>query len=596
MKKDNSGNAWKDSWRQVWCYLSTNNSFVILASVITASTILGLRYLGSLQMLELKAFDTMLSLRTSEPRDSRLVIVGITDADLDTYLGTASASDQVIADLICKVRSYQPRVIGLDFYRNLPNRPGTQALAQVFGATPNLIGIEKVIGNDERHPIPGNAILRAADQVAASDIVVDRDGLVRRGLLFPAADSARILEGFGLRVALEYLAGEPAAIIPQTEAPVLTLNQTQFPPIEDHTGGYADTDARGYQLLLNFRQQKHAFEVVSLKQVLHDQLPSDLMRDRIVLIGSMALSRSDIFYTAGQGAKGSPPIKFGVEIHGEIASQIISTALDGRPLIYAWSQWLESLLIMGITLGGGYLTQQATKLWQRLTFIPVASLLVIVGSYGALNFLGLWLPMVPTLLGLWAAAALTGAHRTTRLQVLSAKDKLTGLANRRTFDESLQQLWFKALRSQQPLSLIVGDVDHFKKYNDTYGHPQGDDCLKRVAQAMRTTVRARGALIARYGGEEFVVLLPNTSAAQGVAIAHAILAKLNAYNLPHSASETTDHVTMSLGVTSFVPQLEIPPSALVEMADLGLYTAKKLGRNRVQLHQPDTLNRLILDA
>ncbi|MEO1179645.1 MAG: CHASE2 domain-containing protein [Cyanobacteria bacterium J06636_28] len=596
MRRDNIGNAWKESWIRVWCYLSSNNSFVILASVLTASAILGLRCLGSLQILELKAFDTMITLRTSEPGDSRLVIVGITDADLDTYLGTASVSDQVIADLIHKVRSHQPRVIGLDFYRNLPNKPGTQALAQVFRTTPNLIGIEKVIGNDERYPIPGNAILRAADQVAASDIVVDRDGLVRRGLLFPAADSARILEGFGLRIALEYLAGEPAAIIPQADAPVLTLNQTQFPPIEHHTGGYADTDARGYQILLNFRQQKHAFEIVSLKQVLHDQLPSDLMRDRIVLIGSMALSRSDIFYTAGQGAQGSPPIKFGVEIHGEIASQIISSTLDDRPLIYAWPQWIENLLIIGITLGGGYLTQQATKLWQRLTFIPVASLFVIVGSYGALNLLGLWLPIIPTLLGLWVAAALTGAHRTTRLQVLSAKDKLTGLANRRTFDESLQQLWFKALRSQQPLTLIVGDVDHFKKYNDTYGHPQGDDCLKQVAQAMRTAVRARGALIARYGGEEFVVLLPNTAADQGVAIAHAILAKLNAYHLPHSASETTDHVTISLGVTSFVPQLEIPPSALVEMADLGLYTAKKLGRNRVQLHQPDTLSRLILDA
>ena len=596
MRKDNIGSAWKDFYRGIWCYLRNNNGVVMLASVIAASTVLGLRYLGSLQILELKTFDKMITLRTSEPRDARLVIVGITDADLDTYLGTASVSDQVITDLIRKVRSHQPRVIGLDFYRNLPNRPGTQELAQVFRTTPNLIGIEKVIGNDERHPIPGNAILRAADQVAASDIVVDMDGLVRRGLLFPAADSARILEGFGLRIALEYLAGEPTAITPEIDAPALTLNQTPFPPIEHRTGGYVDMDARGYQILLNFRQQEHAFEVVSLKQVLHDQLASDLMRDRIVLIGSMALSRSDIFYTAGQRSEGSPPIKFGVEIHGEIASQIISTTLEGRPLIYAWSQWLESLFIIGISLGGGYLTQQATKLWQRLTFIPVASLLVIVGSYGALNFLGLWLPIVPTLLGLWVAAALTGAHRTSRLQVLSAKDKLTGLANRRTFDENLQQLWFKALRSQQPLTLMVGDVDHFKKYNDTYGHPQGDDCLKRVAQAIRTAVRARGALIARYGGEEFVVLLPNASADQGVAIAHAILDKLNAYHLPHSASETADHVTMSLGVTSFIPQLEIPPSALVEMADLGLYTAKKLGRNRVQLHQPDTLNRLMLDT
>ena len=200
------------------------------------------------------------------------------------------------------------------------------------------------------------------------------------------------------------------------------------------------------------------------------------------------------------------------------------------------------------------------------------------------------LPVLPLLLALWIAAGLTGSYRTSQLQVLSGKDKLTGLANRRTFDASLQQAWFKALKSQQSLALIIGDVDHFKQYNDTYGHPQGDECLKRVAQAIRTAVGLNSALSARYGGEEFVVLLPNTSIERGVAIATAILAKLTAYNLPHASSNTASHVTMSLGVTSFIPKLEIPPSALVEMADLGLYTAKKSGRNRIVIHQPDTLS------
>ncbi|ESA37606.1 diguanylate cyclase with chase2 sensor [Leptolyngbya sp. Heron Island J] len=564
------------------------------ASLVTASSVLALRSLGCLQMIELRAFDKMLGLRVPESPDPRIVIVGITDADLDSYLGTASVSDQIMVELIRKVQSQQPRVIGLDFYRSLPNEPGTKELTEVFANTSKLIGIEKVIGGETGDSIPGNTVLKATDQIAASDIVVDADGRIRRGVLFPTAHGSNVVESLGLRLALDYLAEDPYNITPDLDAPVLTLNNVVFPPIESHTGGYVETDAQGYQILLHLRQQANPFDVVSLKQVLRNEIPSDLMRDRIVLIGSMALSSADIFYAAGRYSKQQLPIKFGVELHGEVASQIISTTLDGRPLLHAWPQWIESLLVIGTSAYGSYLVQKATKLWQRLTLIPGVSLLVFGSSYVALNFAGLWLPVVPALLGLWIAAGLIGAHRTTQLQVLSTNDKLTGLANRRTFDESLQQTWFKALRSQQPLALIVGDVDHFKKYNDTYGHPQGDECLRRVAQAIRTTVKTNGALNARYGGEEFVVLLPNTSATQGIAIATAILTKLATYHLPHAASDTAEYVTMSLGVTSFIPKLEIPPSALVEMADLGLYTAKKSGRNCVRLHQPNTLNSLSL--
>lgn len=565
----------------------------MLASLLAASSVLALRSLGGLQMLELQAFDKMLTLRTQEETDPRIVIVGITDRDLDTYLGTASISDQSMAELIQKVQSHQPRVIGLDFYRSLPNGSGSKELAKIFTHSTNLVGIEKVIGNKKGPPIPGNRILKAANQIAASDIIVDEDGHVRRGILFPATHGPNVMESLGLRLALDYLVNEPGSIIPDPNASILTLNQVKLPPIENHTGGYAKTDARGYQILLNLRQRVNPFAVVSLKEVLRNEIPPDLMRDRIVLIGSMSLSGADIFYTANQTSQEEPNIKFGVELHGEIASQILSTTLDGRPLLHAWPQWVENLLIIGIALLGSYVTQRANKLWQRLTLLPGISLFMVGGCYVALSTTGLWLPVIPALLGLWIATGLTDAHRTTQLQVLSTNDKLTGLANRRTFDESLQQNWFKALRSQQPLALIMGDVDHFKKYNDTYGHPQGDECLKRVAQAIRTTVKVRNALNARYGGEEFVVILPNTSEEQGIEIANAILAKLETYNLPHQTSDTANHITMSLGVTSFIPTLEIPPSALIEMADLGLYTAKKSGRNCVRLHQPNTVDKLM---
>ncbi|MEM9482571.1 MAG: CHASE2 domain-containing protein [Cyanobacteria bacterium P01_F01_bin.116] len=584
----------RDFWSTLWQNPRRNdNCFVGLTSFIAASSILALRSVGGLQLLELRAFDTMMALRPIESADDRLVIVGITDADLDHYLGTSTINDRTIATLIRKVSMQKPRVIGLDFYRSLPTYPGNQELDQVFKKTPNLIGIEKVIGDATGVAIPGNTILKTADKIAASDIVIDSDGRVRRSLLFPRANTPNLLEGLGLRIALDYLAREENPINPDPEASVLTLNQEQLPPIEHNTGGYAGIDAGGYQLLLNPRQRQQAFQVVSLEQVLENKIPSDLMHDRIVLIGSMAVSSGDIFYTATGHDKGDSPIKFGVEIHGESASQIISYVLDDRPLLHNWPPWIENVLIIGIAIGGGSITQWATKLWQRLLFIPGVSFLLVVSSYGTLCFTGLWLPTVPMVLGLWLASSLTGAHRTTQLQVLSTNDKLTGLANRRTFDEKLQQAWFRTLRAKQPLALILGDVDHFKKYNDTYGHPQGDECLKQVAQAIRTAVKTRDALTARYGGEEFAVLLPNTSAEQGIEIAKTILSRLTAYDLPHSNSDTATHVTMSLGVTSLSPTLEIPPSALIEMADLGLYTAKKSGRNCVRLHQINTLDEIL---
>ncbi len=583
----------KDVQRGLWQILRRKVSFVTLASLIAASGVLGLRSLGGLQVLELRTFDKMLTLRAMESADPRIVIVGITDRDLDQYLNNSAISDQTMVALIRKIKAHQPRVIGLDFYRSATDKRSHESLEDIFANTPNLIGIEKVIGDNQGHAIPGHPILKARDQTAASDIVVDADGRIRRGIFFPAATGPNVVESLGLRLALDYLAGEPHNITPVPKASVLTLGQVEFPPIDSHTGGYVNVDAQGYQLLLNLRQQTKPFEVVSLTEVLLGEIPPDLMRDRIVLIGSMALSNGDIFYTAHKRSKQNLPIQFGVELHGEIASQIISTTLDGRPLLYAWPQWLESLLIIGIAVSGGHIAQRATKLWQRLSVVPGISLLWVGGSYAVLGLTGLWLPVVPVVLGLWIAAGLTGAHRTTQLQVLSTNDKLTGLANRRTFDDSLQQMWFKALRTQQPLTLILADVDHFKKYNDTYGHPQGDECLRRVAQAIRTSVRVKDGLCARYGGEEFVVLLPNTSETEGIAIANAIRTKLIDYALPHSASETADHVTMSLGITSFIPSIEIPPSALVDMADLGLYTAKKSGRNRVEMHQPDTLNKLM---
>jgi diguanylate cyclase (GGDEF)-like protein len=166
-------------------------------------------------------------------------------------------------------------------------------------------------------------------------------------------------------------------------------------------------------------------------------------------------------------------------------------------------------------------------------------------------------------------------------------DGLTQIANRRRFDEYLLQEWARHLRMQQPLSLLICDVDHFKLYNDGYGHQCGDECLKSVAQAISRCLRA-GELIARYGGEEFAIVLPNTDPPGAVQIAERVRAAVAAAALAHSASPVSDRVTVSIGVACRTPQPKDAADArtLVEEADRHLYLAKRRGRNRVS-HQDE---------
>ncbi len=170
---------------------------------------------------------------------------------------------------------------------------------------------------------------------------------------------------------------------------------------------------------------------------------------------------------------------------------------------------------------------------------------------------------------------------------LSALDGLTGIANRRQFDEHLDREWRRAARSGKTLSLIMMDIDFFKPFNDTYGHLAGDNCLKRVAQLLAGLTHRPGDLLARYGGEEFAALLPDTATDGATSMAKAFRAGIEALAIPHAASEAAEGVTISAGLASLEPQAGGEPAGLIEAADRMLYAAKKAGRNRV--HSTDAL-------
>jgi diguanylate cyclase (GGDEF)-like protein/PAS domain S-box-containing protein len=171
-----------------------------------------------------------------------------------------------------------------------------------------------------------------------------------------------------------------------------------------------------------------------------------------------------------------------------------------------------------------------------------------------------------------------------QLKHLATLDGLTQLANRRKFDDYLEQEWRRLAREGAPLSLILGDIDFFKRYNDTYGHQKGDECLQQVARALEKAVKRPADLVARYGGEEFAAILPNTPAMGAMQVAESIRANVRELAMNHADSEIGEYVTLSLGVASLIPSPDRSPVDLIAAADKALYRAKEGGRDRVILY------------
>ncbi len=180
-------------------------------------------------------------------------------------------------------------------------------------------------------------------------------------------------------------------------------------------------------------------------------------------------------------------------------------------------------------------------------------------------------------------ARLAEANKT--LEKLSSLDGLTGIANRRRFDEMLKQNWHRSIRQSTSISLVILDIDFFKLYNDHYGHQQGDSCLQEVAAILEKTVTRETDLVARYGGEEFVAILPETGQKGALEIAEAMRNNTQEAKIEHVDSKVSDYVTISLGVATAIPERNTNPESLVAAADKGLYKAKEDGRNQVQIGQ-----------
>ncbi|MFC4100814.1 GGDEF domain-containing protein [Paenibacillus xanthanilyticus] len=180
-----------------------------------------------------------------------------------------------------------------------------------------------------------------------------------------------------------------------------------------------------------------------------------------------------------------------------------------------------------------------------------------------------------------------------QLQVLAHSDGLTGLFNRRYFNEKLEEHWSLLRTNNDPLSVLLIDVDYFKKYNDYYGHLAGDECLKHVAAAIQGCIYRTSDIVARYGGEEFAVIMPDTDKAGAIKVSERILERIRSLNIAHEPSDK-GRLTLSIGLATIIPTADLVPSAIVERADIALYKAKSSGRDQVAVNGPPHADPLLI--
>lgn len=370
-------------------------SGLLIPPVVAALTI-AVRAVGGLQLLEWAAFDQFVRLRPLEPPDPRIVVITVDEPDIRA-VGQWPIPDATIAELVKVVRRQDPVAIGLDIYRDLPVQPGHEELLEVYETTPNLIGVEKVVGDGTTAAIAPPPQLKEKGRVASIDLVLDADGRVRRGLLSVRTDDDRTILSLGARLALMYLEGQ--GITPtMTEAGNVKLGDGVFVRLTGNDGGYVGADSGGYQVLLNYRGPQENFDTISMTDVLEGRAPPELFRDRIVLIGPIGQSLNDLFFTPYSGGPLSLSDRMpGVVIHANVASQIIGAALDGRPQFRVGSDEVEWAWILIWAVSGAVLGWTYRFSLRAAVSLAVAGGSLVAGSY--LAFLeGWWVPVVPPML------------------------------------------------------------------------------------------------------------------------------------------------------------------------------------------------------
>jgi CHASE2 domain-containing sensor protein len=403
--------------------LSNRRKFkrIVLSSLAVTALVFGVRLVGLLENPEIQAYDLMMRSRPAEGLDPRLLIITIDDEDLaiqrqngESLIG-ASISEKSLNKLLAKLNQYQSRAIGLDVYRDFQAKEPD--LITRLQQTQNLVGVCK--GSDRTGNIKG---IKPPPEIPPanlgfSDFIHDRDGVIRRHLLFmnqETTSSCFTPYSFSLQLASLYL--RPLGIQTKfTPEGNLQLGKTIFENLKSRTGGYQGIDANGGQILLNYRSSKEIAEQVTLTQFLSGPVNPNAIKNRIVLIGVTAKGDSPDTWSTPYGIPLDEQMP-GVLVQAHMVSQILGAVQDGRPLLRAWSLWAEVVWIWGWSLIGGVLAWRRLSLpWLALA-MGVASSVLYVLCFG-LFISGAWVPFVPSALSLVAMGVLMSIYNNSKTKV-----------------------------------------------------------------------------------------------------------------------------------------------------------------------------------
>ncbi|WP_230967819.1 CHASE2 domain-containing protein [Nostoc sp. WHI] len=373
-------------WQKLKKSLKKWQGTLIITPCVAGLVIAGSN-IGIFRILEWVTLDQLFRIRPQEAVDKRIVIVTIDEPDIQ-YVKQWPMADRVMAKMIRNIKAQQPRAIAIDIYRDLPVEPGHAELVKEFQNTPNFIGIEKVAGK----PVAPPPNLAKQGQVAANDLLLDTDGKIRRGIILLGKPDQSLAQGLGVKLALTYLEKEGIELKAiNADKQIYGLGKAKFVPLSSNDGQYNEVDMGGYQVLINYRGGLESFAHISMTDVLENRIPANFMRDRLVLVGAKAPSLNDSYSTPYNSNLFFPTeLVPGVVVHANLTSQILSAAIDGRPMMRATVKPLNWFLIIfwsgySATLGAIYIK----KRWLTISGLLLAVVIIFSSAYIA--FLGGWL-------------------------------------------------------------------------------------------------------------------------------------------------------------------------------------------------------------
>ncbi|MEE9355341.1 MAG: adenylate/guanylate cyclase domain-containing protein [Methylococcaceae bacterium] len=458
------------------------------------------------ESLELYAYDKLLQNYPAESTSPLVTVIKITEEDIN-QLGNWPISDLLFAEVLEKLEQYQARVIGFDIYRNIPVQPGHNRLKSLLSQRQNIIAPMKY-GDKKSIGIPPPPVLSETEQFGFTDGLVDRDNIVRRGMIYLHQDQQTLFYSLTLRMALMYLREQNITEQPDTNnANYLRLGSATIIPLQPNDGGYVDEDTRGYQFLLDFCKPPEAIPGYTLEQFRLGKVRAEDFKDKIVLVGVVAESVKDNFYTSCSHRALNSKHVSGVMVHAAIVDQLLRIALDGQIPMTTVSDLQEMLWILLWTLIGGFISHGQRSL-NRLIVVWLAGLTVLLSVTALLFKNGIWLIAVTPALAWFLSSLLTTAHRAT--QEKKHRSQLMSLFSKYVAPEIADEIWQKQEhfltegrpRPQQTTATVMfTDLQHFTSIAERLEPAVFFDWLNEFLAGMTPLIASHGGVVIHFIGD-----------------------------------------------------------------------------------------------